>query len=60
MRLHWNATALFHNARWLVAYIRRRCTEFPLDVTVGRPRYVWSPDRKRQGRRTYDSDRFKP
>lgn len=40
--------------------IRRRCTEFPLDVTVGRPRYVWSPDRKRQTRRVYgDDDRYK-
>jgi len=34
--------------------IKQRCSEFPLNVTVGRPRYVWSPDRKRQARRTYD------
>jgi len=40
--------------------IRRRCTEFPLDVTVGRPRFVWSPDRKRQTRRSYsEEDRYK-
>jgi hypothetical protein len=39
--------------------VRRRCAEFPLDVTVGRPRFVWSPDRKRQARRVYEDDRFK-
>jgi hypothetical protein len=33
--------------------IRERCLEFPLDVTVGRPRYVWNPDRKTQARRIY-------
>jgi hypothetical protein len=40
--------------------IRQRCTEFPLNVTVGRPRYVWSPDRKRQARRVYtQGERFR-
>jgi len=34
--------------------IRSRCTEFPLNVTVGQPRYVWSPDRKVQARRIYE------
>jgi hypothetical protein len=33
--------------------IRRRCQQFPLSVTVESPRYVWSPDRKRQARRIY-------
>lgn len=40
--------------------IRERCQEFPLSVTVERPRYVWSPDRKRQARRIYQpGKRFK-
>jgi len=40
--------------------IRRRCKEFPLSVTVESPRYVWSPDRKRQARRVYEpGERFK-
>ncbi|MGH9803340.1 MAG: hypothetical protein ACRD82_23500, partial [Blastocatellia bacterium] len=40
--------------------IRQRCQQFPLSVTVERPRYVWSPDRKRQARRIYESGkRFK-
>ena len=40
--------------------IRKRCQEFPLSVTVERPRYVWSPDRKRQARRIYEpGKRFK-
>ncbi len=40
--------------------IRQRCQEFPLSVTVERPRYVWSPDRKRQARRIYEpGKRFK-
>jgi hypothetical protein len=40
--------------------IRERCREFPLSVTVERPRYVWSPDRKRQARRIYrPGERFK-
>ncbi|PYS82531.1 MAG: hypothetical protein DMF67_12745, partial [Acidobacteria bacterium] len=40
--------------------IRRRCLEFPLSVTVGSPRYVWSADRKRQARRTYrPGERFR-
>lgn len=34
--------------------IRKRCGEFPLSVTVERPRFVWSPDRKRQARRAYN------
>jgi len=33
--------------------IAKRCQEFPLSVTVGRPRYVWSADRKVQPRRIY-------
>ena len=40
--------------------IRQRCQQFPLSVTVERPRYVWSPDRKRQARRIYEpGERFK-
>ncbi|MBS1807897.1 MAG: N-6 DNA methylase [Acidobacteria bacterium] len=40
--------------------IRHRCQQFPLSVTVERPRYVWSPDRKRQARRIYQpGERFK-
>jgi hypothetical protein len=40
--------------------IRKRCKEFPLSVTVESPRYVWSPDRKRQARRIYEpGERFK-
>lgn len=40
--------------------IRQRCQQFPLSVTVERPRYVWSPDRKRQARRVYQPGaRFK-
>ncbi|MGH9931339.1 MAG: HsdM family class I SAM-dependent methyltransferase [Pyrinomonadaceae bacterium] len=40
--------------------IRTRCKEFPLSVTVESPRYVWSPDRKRQARRIYEpGERFK-
>ena len=40
--------------------VKRRCSEFPLSVTVGRPRYVWSADRKRQARRIYeDGERFR-
>lgn len=40
--------------------IRKRCQEFPLSVTVERPRFAWSPDRKRQARRTYrPGERFK-
>ncbi len=42
------------------ALIKQRCNEFPLNVTVGRPRYVWSPDRKTQARRVYEpGDRFR-
>ncbi len=40
--------------------IRDRCRQFPLSVTVERPRYIWSPDRKRQARRTYQlGERFR-
>jgi len=40
--------------------IRKRCQQFPLSVTVESPRYVWSPDRKRQARRVYEpGERFK-
>jgi hypothetical protein len=40
--------------------IRKRCGEFPLSVTVERPRFAWSADRKTQARRTYrPGERFK-
>jgi type I restriction-modification system DNA methylase subunit len=40
--------------------IRKRCQEFPLSVTVERPRFAWSADRKTQARRTYRAgERFK-
>ena len=40
--------------------IRQRCQEFPLSITVERPRFAWSPERKRQARRTYRlGERFK-
>lgn len=40
--------------------IRRRCQQFPLSVTIESPRYIWSPDRKRQARRIYQpGQRFK-
>lgn len=40
--------------------IRLRCQEFPLSVTVERPRFAWSADRKTQARRTYrPGERFK-
>jgi len=40
--------------------IRKRCQEFPLSVTVERPRFAWSADRKSQARRTYrPGERFK-
>ncbi len=40
--------------------IRRRCQELPLSVTVERPRFAWSADRKAQARRTYrPGERFK-
>jgi hypothetical protein len=40
--------------------IRRRCQEFPLSVTVERPRFAWSADRKRQARRIYEpGERFR-
>jgi len=40
--------------------IQKRCQEFPLSVTVARPRYVWSADRKVQERRIYEKgERFK-
>jgi hypothetical protein len=40
--------------------IRERCKEFPLSVTVERPRFAWSADRKSQARRTYrPGERFK-
>jgi hypothetical protein len=40
--------------------IRKRCQEFPLSVTVERPRFAWSADRKIQARRTYrPGERFK-
>ncbi len=42
------------------AVIATRCQEFPLSVTVGHPRYVWSADRKVQARRVYEKgERFK-
>lgn len=33
--------------------IRKRCHEFPLSITVERPRFAWNPERKVQARRTY-------
>jgi hypothetical protein len=40
--------------------IRKRCHEFPLSITVERPRFAWNPERKRQARRTYRlGERFK-
>jgi hypothetical protein len=43
-----------------LSVIQKRCGEFPLSVTVGHPRYVWSADRKVQARRVYDKgERFK-
>ena len=40
--------------------IRQRCQQFPLSITVERPRFAWSPDRKRQARRVYrPGERFK-
>ena len=40
--------------------VRKRCRQFPLSVTVESPRYVWSPDRKRQARRIYEpGERFR-
>lgn len=40
--------------------IRKRCREFPLAITVERPRFAWNPERKTQARRTYrPGQRFK-
>jgi hypothetical protein len=40
--------------------IRKRCEELPLSVTVERPRFAWSADRKTQARRIYrPGERFK-
>jgi len=40
--------------------IRERCQELPLSVTVERPRFAWSADRKTQARRIYrPGERFK-
>ena len=40
--------------------IKRRCQQFPLSVTVERPRFAWSADRKKQARRIYKpGERFK-
>jgi hypothetical protein len=40
--------------------IRKRCQELPLSVTVERPRFAWSADRKTQARRIYrPGERFK-
>lgn len=40
--------------------IRKRCHEFPLSITVERPRFAWNPERKRQARRIYRlGERFK-
>jgi hypothetical protein len=40
--------------------IRKRCQEFPLSITVERPRFAWNPERKTQARRTYrPGERFK-
>jgi hypothetical protein len=40
--------------------IKQRCQQFPLSVTVERPRFAWSADRKSQARRVYKAgERFK-
>ncbi|HEY6350801.1 MAG TPA: N-6 DNA methylase [Candidatus Angelobacter sp.] len=40
--------------------IKKRCQQFPLSVTVERPRFAWSADRKSQKRRVYrPGERFK-
>jgi hypothetical protein len=40
--------------------IKQRCQQFPLSVTVERPRFAWSADRKSQARRIYIAgERFK-
>ncbi len=40
--------------------VRNRCREFPLSITVERPRFAWNPERKTQARRTYRAgERFK-
>jgi hypothetical protein len=40
--------------------IKQRCQQFPLSVTVERPRFAWSADRKSQARRTYKAgERFR-
>ena len=40
--------------------IRKRCQEFPLSVTVKRPRFAWRADRKTQAGRIYrPGERFK-
>jgi type I restriction-modification system DNA methylase subunit len=40
--------------------IRKRCHEFPLSITVERPRFAWNPERKVQARRTYGyGERFR-
>ena len=40
--------------------IRKRCHEFPLSITVERPRFAWNPERKVQARRTYRAgERFR-
>ncbi len=40
--------------------IRKRSHQFPLSITVERPRFAWNPERKRQARRTYrPGERFK-
>lgn len=40
--------------------MRKRCHEFPLSTTVGRPRFAWNPERKTQARRTYrPGERFR-
>jgi hypothetical protein len=40
--------------------IRKRCHQFPLSITVERPRFAWNPERKVQARRTYrPGERFR-
>jgi hypothetical protein len=40
--------------------IRKRCHEFPLLITVERPRFAWNAERKVQARRTYrPGERFR-
>jgi hypothetical protein len=40
--------------------VSKRCHQFPLSITVERPRFAWNPERKVQARRTYrPGERFR-